>query len=250
MCYNIPRADYSKKIFTGKGGTNTTMEPRRTIRVKATGSLSQAPDQVTIFMTLVARHKDYSEVVELIADKIAQLRKTIAAVGFDLDELKTESFYVDSNYEDMKIKEAGKTITRRVLIGYSCTHHLELTFDFVTENLNRTIVALNDCPANPKISIRFSIKDATELNDRLWEFIAENARHKAEILCKASGVRLGKLLSIGCGPDDFYTGFLSDSLFDGLAGSDSSSSAMSEQVFVPKGIEVKDSVDFYWEILD
>ena len=49
---------------------------------------------------------------------------------------------------------------------------------------------------HPELSIVFTVKDPSAVNKELLKSATANAREKAEILCEASGVELGKLLII------------------------------------------------------
>lgn len=224
-------------------------EPRRIIHVKGVGHASQAPDQVTISITLEAQDKDYSRAVGIIADKIAALRKSVTDAGFDTNELITEAFSVKKN-TDYEYLENGTR--REIFLGYVAEHHVKLSFDFITEKFNKALVTLTDCLSNPKISVSFKLKDYTALKDRLWEDVAKDARHKAETLCTAAGFRLGKLLNVGCTPKDYKIENPSDWIdllvdeqqFSGGGGD------MSEEIFIPQDIVATESVDFFWEIID
>src|SRR5574344_1413349 len=50
--------------------------------------------------------------------------------------------------------------------------------------------------AQPELSIAFTVKDARAVNEALLREATVNAKRKAELLCEASGVKLGQLLTI------------------------------------------------------
>jgi len=62
--------------------------------------------------------------------------------------------------------------------------------------LGVTLGAIAACEANPRFSIRFSIKDASAISAELLENAIENAKWKADILAKSAGVNLGEILRI------------------------------------------------------
>ena len=111
--------------------------------------------------------------------------------------------------------------------------------------LSRTIYAVAKCEATPEFSIKFSVKDKNAVSDQLLINAAENARNKADILARASGVRLGELISIdySWGELHLYSQTEYDVLYDAAP-------MLSESINIePEDINVKDTVTFVWEIL-
>lgn len=76
------------------------------------------------------------------------------------------------------------------------SHKLKLSFDFDIISLSRALSAISVCLAYPSIGIQFTVKDATAINEEMLRSAALNARRKAEILCEASGVKPGDLLTV------------------------------------------------------
>ncbi|MBQ7706048.1 MAG: SIMPL domain-containing protein [Selenomonadaceae bacterium] len=130
---------------------------------------------------------------------------------------------------------------------------MELTFDFDNEKFNTALYTLTKCLSNPEISISFAIKDKTKIEEKLLQSAAEDARRKAEILCAASNVKLGKLLSIGFTPEH-GTRVLSateiDSLLSEVVCGGAAPKNMNTRIFIPKDIEETKNIYFSWEILD
>lgn len=58
------------------------------------------------------------------------------------------------------------------------------------------MAAIAHCLAQPELSIAFTVKDPTAVNEALLREATVNAKKKAELLCEASGVKLGQLLTI------------------------------------------------------
>ncbi len=223
-------------------------EMSRIIHVKGVGKVSQAPDQVTISLELEATDEGYSTAVEKIADKISALRKSVVEAGFDTEDLKTIKFFVEPVYDNQRLEDG---ITRQIFQFYGARHNLELTFDFDNEKFNKALYTLTNCLSNPEISISFKIKDKTKIEEQLLKNAAEDARRKAEILCAASGAKLGKLLNIGCKPPDYLKGIgISESEMEGFLQGIAAGPNLNTEVFIPKNIESEERIDFYWEILD
>ena len=67
------------------------------------------------------------------------------------------------------------------------SYRLKLAFDFDSKQLAKVISAIADCGAQPELSIAFTVKNPARVSEELLINATENARAKAEILCKASG---------------------------------------------------------------
>ncbi len=165
----------------------------RTITVKGVGRVTTAPDYVVISMSLETQEPDYERTMELAAEKIEQLNSSLETIGFEKKSVKTTNFNIRTDYERVKDKNGNY---KSVFNGYACSHRLKVEFDFDTKRLAQTLYAISKCLARPEISICFTVKNPSAVNKELLRSATVNAREKAQILCEASGVELGELLSI------------------------------------------------------
>ena len=221
------------------------MTNARTIHIKGTGRASAVPDYIVITMELLAQHMVYAQAMHIGAQQVEMLREAVCEAGFDEEDLKTTDFSVDTEYEQEKYEENGHTRYRQVLIGYACKHSLKLSFDFDNERMEKAMTAIGDCLSKPEVSIAFTVKDKQAMRNQVLESAAQDARRKAEILCKASGVALGDLLRIEYSWDEIN---ITHSLnMDLMCGKGACEAAPSFD-FHPDDIEAGDTVDFYWEI--
>lgn len=218
------------------------MSNTRTIHVKGTGTASVAPDFVVITMELQAKHVEYANAMRIGAQQVEMLREAVKEAGFSTEDLKTTDFSVDAEYEDEKYEENGHTRYHRVFMGYDCRHSLKLSFDFDNERLEKAMTAIGDCLSKPEVSIAFTLKDKQALRNQILESAAQDARRKAEILCKASGVTLGDLLRIEYSWDEAHISHYFDMKIQCCEASPANYD------FHPDDIEAGDTVDFYWEI--
>ncbi len=217
---------------------------KRTITVKGTGSVSVKPDYVVLNMALESLDKEYDKAMELASKKIAELTEALGEAGFAKEDVKTTDFLVDTDYDRIKNEDGSY---RSVFNGYEVTHHVKLGFDFDTDRLSDAVAAIAGCMARPEIKIRFTVKEPSKVSDELLGSAAENARGKAEVISKASGVGLGQLLRIdyNWGELDIY----SHTRYDmGDHYCMASTMGGCEIDFEPDDIKVGDTVTFEWEI--
>lgn len=218
----------------------------RTIVVTGTGSVSAAPDYITLYLTVEGTNADYDLAVELSAQKITALQAAIARADFKKKDLKTTGFNVDTRYENERTPE---DLYRQVFAGYVCTYQLKLSFDYDAARLSRVLRAISESASLPEISVSFTVKEPAAIKKELLVSAAENAREKAEILCQASGVRLGKLQSI-----DYHRTDSSISSPTRCMSARDSMTAMGKCMqsieMEPEDIALNDTASFVWEIED
>lgn len=217
-------------------------EDKRTIRIKGTGYATQAPDQVVLSLTLTAQNKEYSAAMKIGSQQVEMLREAIIEAGFKADDLKTINFEVRAVYENEETKDGKSTRYQKIFVGFECRHDLKLTFDFDNDKLNAAVDTIAASLSQPKISIAFTIKDADAFNDKILKSAAKDAQRKAKILCKASGVNLGKLININYSWDELTL------RHEHILCQETAVGAKNSFDFQPEDIKTSDTVDFLWEI--
>ena len=216
----------------------------RTITIKGIGKLSLKPDQTVVSPTLKTVRADYDKAMDEAAKHLEQLRSAIAEIGFTKDDLKTTSFDVGTEYENERDKNGNY---KQIFVGYRVTHGLKLEFDFDSQRLSKVLGAIAVCIAEPELNVQFTVKDKEAVDAALLQSACANAKAKAEILTKASGVTLGELVSIDYNWSELHlyspTHYEMDPPCMARA-----SAAPTDMDIEPDDIDVSDSVTFVWEI--
>ncbi len=217
----------------------------RTITVKGTGSTSVKPDYVVLNMTLESNDMVYKKAMVMASKHIAELTDALCAAGFAKEDLKTTDFRVDTDYDRIKNEDGSY---RSVFNGYEVRHHLKLGFDFDTDRLSDALSEIAGCRAFPKVDISFTVKEPAKVSEELLCSATDNARGKAEVICRASGVGLGQLVRIdyNWGELDIYSHTRLNSNNYCLAAGVSDDAGID---FEPEDIKVGDTVTFEWEIM-
>ena len=218
----------------------------RTITVRGTGNISVKPDYITLSMTIDSQGKNYDRAMEEAAQRIGVLQDTAVRVGCEKDALKTVSFNVETRYESVKDRQGNY---KREFSGYACIYRLKLSFDFDSKQLARVISAIADSGAKPEMSIAFTVKNPAKVNEDLLINAAENAKAKAEILCKASGIKLGELLSIDYNWGELNIVSRTTYEMEDCVPPMMAMSKCAAPEIEPDDIDVSDTVAFTWEIL-
>lgn len=217
----------------------------KTITVKGIGSVSAKPDLITLSMSLTAKDPDYGKAMESAAEKIHLLEQAAAQAGFAKEELKTVRFDTNAEYENIQDPQGHY---RQQFTGYACSYQLKLSFDLDTRRLAAVLGAVAASGADPEINISFTVKDPGQVSEALLTSAASNAREKAEVLCRASGVALGQLVTIqyGCKEPEILSPTRYTMEFNDPVSFLSKSVSMPE--LAPEDIKLQDTASFVWEI--
>ena len=218
----------------------------RTVTVKGTGNVSARPDYMILSLTIEAAAKTYDRAMTDAAERIEKLQDAAVRCGYEKENLKTTSLDVQTRYENIKDRQGNY---KREFAGYACSYRLKLTFDFDSKQLAKVISAIAECGAKPELSIVFTVRNPSAVSEDLLISATENARAKAEILCKASGSTLGQLLNIdyNWGELNVYskTSYEVEDCIQPLM----AMSKCSAPEIEPDDIDVSDTVAFTWEML-
>lgn len=216
----------------------------KTITVKGIGRVSAAPDFIVISMGMESRDKNYETAMNKAGDSIAELNRALEGVGFEKDAIKTVSFNVHTEYE-YENRKNGTSV--RVFQGYAIHHDLKVEFDLDSERLTKTLSALGSSVAHPQLSVAFTVKDLSAVNEELLRSAAVNAKNKAELLCEASGVMLGDLVTIDYNWSNHFV--YSNTRFDMEEECLSAPMAKCASIQLePEDIDLSDTATFVWEI--
>ncbi len=216
----------------------------KTITVKGIGNVSVKPDFVVLSMSLETRNRDYETAMREAADRIEHINTSLSTLGFEKESVKTTDFNVRTDYESKK-DSAGNYY--RVFKGYVVSHRLKVSFDFDTKLLSKALGTIAGCVAEPELSISFTVKEPSAVNEALLKSAAENAKKKAEILCVASGTKLGELVNIdyNWGELNIYSGTSYDVGMDCMKMCSETPYSLDIE---PDDIDATDTVTFVWQI--
>ncbi len=214
----------------------------RTITVKGIGAVSVKPDLIVLRLSMETAEYEYDAAMKAAAEKIDFLNKALEAAGFEKKSAKTADFRVRADYDRLN---DGKGNYTSVFMGYKCRHELKIEFDFDTKRLAKALSEISKCIAKPEISIDFTVKDSSAVSGELLKAAVKNAREKAEILCAASGAKLGELLSIDYNWGELHLYSATD--YD-VEGKCMMLGAGDDMDIEPEEIKARDTATFAWEI--
>lgn len=215
------------------------------ITVTGKGKISLPPDVIQINISLEVVRDSYEETMEGSANYISILRDTLKPEGFTKEDIKTVRFNVDVEYESYKERDTWK----KRFVGYRCKHDLKIEFPSDSKRLAQILSLIARCPISPEFSIQYKIKDMEDAKNQLLAKAVEDSKTKAEILTKAAGVKLGKVININYswGEINIYSEPLR---YDKAILCEESSCNYDDSLDInPEDLDISDTVTVVWEIV-
>jgi uncharacterized protein YggE len=153
------------------------------------GSVSVTPDHAQIESGVTTRAKTVKEAADVNSKLMAAITSALLGSGIAQNDVQTSRFSVQPVYAPQEPR------TELKLAGYSVSNHVTVKIrqiGNVGEILDRLVAAGVTDLGN----IVFLVSDPSKALDQAREAAIDNARHKAEIYTKASGLQLGKVVWI------------------------------------------------------
>lgn len=215
----------------------------RTMKVTGKGKISVKPDTIRLLITQRGTKREYDEAVLESARQKGELNEALESKGLKKSDLKTLSFDIDTDYESYQEKGTWK----RMFKGYKFTHRMKVEFPMNNEILGRVLSAISKCLGHPEFSILFTVDDPEPKKNELLGKAIEDSKNKAEVIARASGVSLGKIVNIdySWGEVEFVSRFET-----ALPTScESRASAAMDIDVEPDDIDMTDTVTIVWELI-
>lgn len=165
----------------------------KTMKITGKGKISVKPDRIRLNMTMEESYKEYEVTLNQSSNTTKILKDLFVSFGFQKDDLKTNSFDIDTKYESYKSKDQS---WKKRLVGYTYTHRMLIEFDADNKKLGEILYALAHSVITPEISIEYTVSDPEKYKDELLKNAIEDSKHKAKVLAHAANVELGDIVSI------------------------------------------------------
>jgi len=163
--------------------------PEGRILVIGEGSISTAPDYAEINGGVTTRGKSVKEASDANSKLMAAVTGALQDAGIVAKDIQTSHFSIQPLYTPADPHNEAK------LSGYSVSNQINVTIHDIGKAgdiLDRLITAGVTNVGN----IQFLHTDPSKLLDQAREAAVADAKRKAEIYAKASGIKLGKVIWI------------------------------------------------------
>jgi len=162
--------------------------PVRRISISGVGQIAAAPDMAEVSASVVTKRKTSAEA---LVQNSATMRTVIAGLkadGIEAKDIQTTTFGI----EPIHAWTEGK---RRELEGYEATNSIEVDVRDL-KRLGPVIDKMIALGVNHINGVNFDHAQKDELLDEARLAAMQNARHRAELLAKATGAKLGAAIIV------------------------------------------------------
>lgn len=163
----------------------------QTLSLAGEGSASAAPDQATVTSGVTSEGQTASEAVAANSKAMAALIDAFKKAGIQPADLQTSGFSVQPRYAQPKegSGEAPK------IDGYEVRNQVTVRVRDLTK-LGAVLDTAVASGSNQIDGVNFGLADPAPVLDKAREAAVADARRKAELIAKAAGVKLGRILAI------------------------------------------------------
>lgn len=169
----------------------------RFITVEGYGSISAVPDKATLSGGVTT---DAEAAADALASNSAALNAVLAALkdaGVEAKDIQTSNFSVQPRYGDYS--KSGPSGLPKIE-GYQVSNTVSVRVNDLAR-LGPLLDTMVSSGANTINGISFEVTGANEKRDAAREAAVADARRKAELFAKASGAKLGRVMSMSEGGD-------------------------------------------------
>lgn len=172
------------------------LKSKETITFSGEGKSIGVPDIASITLSVITEKMTAKETMAENAKISNEVIKFVKEAGIDEKDVKTQSFTLSPRYDWVE----GKRIFR----GYQLTSTLAVKIRDL-EKISDIIDGAVSRGANQVGDIQFVIDDPEKLKEEARNEAIESAKEKAQSIAKATGLKLGKIVSFSeaVTPEDY-----------------------------------------------
>jgi uncharacterized protein YggE len=189
MCRAAVVALAAVALFAAPALADSDVPPA--ISVTGEAKISVAPDLAQIDAGVTSEAKTAREASEANNAAMTKVLQTLKGANIDDKDVQTSRLSLQPQYAQPPSTRQGPS----AIVGYRASNRVTIKLHDVTKVAN-VVDTLVGAGANEIGGINFTVSQASKLLDDAREKAVSDARRKAEIYAKATGVTLGAPLSI------------------------------------------------------
>lgn len=165
-------------------------EDAATLSVTGTGTVSLPTDTAMVMLGVRETASEVQDAQASVNKKIASIRAALNGMGIDNSDITTESLYIyaDYNYDS----------SMREVLSYTATNTLTVTVRQI-DNTSAVIDTAFASGANTLDNVSFYATDISAASDQAYAQAIADAKHKAQVVAEAAGVRCLSIKAINEG---------------------------------------------------
>lgn len=162
------------------------LKNKEAITLSGEGRAIGVPDVASVNFSVVTEKMTAKETMAENANKMNEVINFVKESGVDEKDVKTQAYFLSPRYDWVE--------GERVFKGYQLTSTLTVKIRDL-EKISDIIDGVVLRGANQVGDIQFVIDDSDKLKEEARNKAIENAKVKAESVAKATGLKIGKILS-------------------------------------------------------
>lgn len=172
----------------------------RHIQVEGIARIKEVPKEIIVSIDLSIKDSLYQACFDRSVKSLEKLKSHFSNNGIKPKNIKTNSLVVNENYEFKKSKRIRK--------GYKSSISLEIKDIYNDKYSNALLQSLNHEGLNIsyRISFGFTDEQKAKLRRQALELAIRDATEKAEVIAKASGLKLNNIEKIVYDSNSSYYG--------------------------------------------
>lgn len=179
-------------LVTGPGLYQAFSQPE-TIKVAGVAEVSETPELIILNANLVVKAPLYQECFEKSMETYNHLKSVFEENGIDPGNIKSRQIIVNENVE---WRNNEKTV-----LGYYSNIQFEVREEFTQDLSEKLLNSLNTegLNINYNVSFDFTEKQKDKIRKQALELAIKDAKEKASIIARTSGIQLLKISKINYG---------------------------------------------------
>ena len=184
----LPVGLFAAAMFCIAAAQAQTVEPKSSpearVVVVGEGSVSVAPDYARIRSGVSTNAKTVKEASDTNSKLMSNIIATLADAGIAKKDIQTSEFSIEPSYET---PPGGPKLS-----GYRVSNQVNVTIHDIAQ-VGEVLDRLVKAGATDAGNIAFLVSDREKALDQAREAAIANARHKADLYARASGLNLGRV---------------------------------------------------------
>ncbi len=168
------------------------------IRVSGSAAIRVQPDQALVVLGVETFAATPAEARRLNAERMAQVRQAILALGIQSSDIATADFSLYPEYENWDV--------RKDVRGYYANNTIAVTLRDIAK-VEEVLVEALEVGATTVQGIEFSVTNLRRLRDDARAQAVQAALDKAGAMASVAGMSIGRVTSIGENSWSYYGGF-------------------------------------------
>lgn len=166
-----------------------------TLSASGEGVENAAPDMAVVTLGVLSRAPTAREALDANNSDMEKVVQTVRGQAIADKDISTTGFSISPVYSQPPQPRAGDQPVEPKIVGYQVSNQIRI----VVRDIDKTGAVVDGAVtagANQAGSINFDIEDRQALVDKAIATAIADARHKAELMAEAAGVRLVRILGV------------------------------------------------------